>query len=186
MGLTQSSVGNSKVRAASIVQLALGNIGVPGGGANIFRGHDNVQGATDVGPNSDTLPGYYGLSAGAWQHWAGVWGVDYEWLKGRFASKELMEKEGITISRWHDGVLEGKDALGQPNPIRAMIYRGHSPNSQSRGRDVKKAMEKIDLMVVVDPVATAAPVMPQRRDGIYLLPPARPWSSPERHQPQAR
>ena len=81
MGLTQSSIGNNKVRAASIYQLALGNIGVSGGGANIFRGHDNVQGATDIGPNSDTLPGYYGLSAGAWQHWAGVWDVDYNWLK---------------------------------------------------------------------------------------------------------
>jgi formate dehydrogenase major subunit len=73
MGLTQSSIGNSKVRAASIVQLALGNIGKSGGGANIFRGHDNVQGATDIGSNADTLPGYYGLSDGSWRHWAGVW-----------------------------------------------------------------------------------------------------------------
>ena len=35
-----------------------------GGGTNIYRGHDNVQGATDVGPNPDSLPGYYGLVAG--------------------------------------------------------------------------------------------------------------------------
>ena len=41
-----------------------------GGGANIFRGHDNVQGATDVGPNPDSLPGYYGLAEGAWKHFA--------------------------------------------------------------------------------------------------------------------
>ena len=34
----------------------------PGGGCNIYRGHDNVQGATDVGPNPDSLPGYYGLA----------------------------------------------------------------------------------------------------------------------------
>ncbi|MCK7497920.1 MAG: hypothetical protein MZW92_49715 [Comamonadaceae bacterium] len=33
-----------------------------GGGTNIFRGHDNVQGATDVGPNPDSLPGYYGIA----------------------------------------------------------------------------------------------------------------------------
>src|ERR1043165_3231145 len=59
MGQTQHSIGNAFVRASCIVQLALGNIGVSGGGANIFRGHDNVQGATDVGPNPDTLPGYY-------------------------------------------------------------------------------------------------------------------------------
>jgi formate dehydrogenase major subunit len=27
---------------------ALGNVGVSGGGTNIFRGHHNVQGATDA------------------------------------------------------------------------------------------------------------------------------------------
>ena len=40
--------------------------------ANIYRGHDNVQGATDVGPNPDSLPGYYGLATGAWKHFAAV------------------------------------------------------------------------------------------------------------------
>src|SRR5713101_9233669 len=47
MGQTQHTIGNAVVRASCILQLALGNIGVSGGGANIFRGHDNVQGATD-------------------------------------------------------------------------------------------------------------------------------------------
>ncbi|MFP5411516.1 MAG: molybdopterin-dependent oxidoreductase, partial [Gammaproteobacteria bacterium] len=60
MGQTQHSIGNAMVRASCILQLALGNVGVSGGGANIFRGHDNVQGATDIGPNPDSLPGYYG------------------------------------------------------------------------------------------------------------------------------
>ena len=50
MGATQKTVGNANVRAFCILQLALGNVGVSGGGANIFRGHDNVQGATDLGP----------------------------------------------------------------------------------------------------------------------------------------
>jgi formate dehydrogenase major subunit len=65
MGQTQHSIGNAMVRASCILQLALGNIGKTGGGTNIFRGHDNVQGATDVGPNPDSLPGYYGLAAGS-------------------------------------------------------------------------------------------------------------------------
>src|SRR5207302_10106715 len=96
MGQTQHTNGNAIVRASCILQLALGNVGVPGGGTNIYRGHDNVQGATDVGPNPDSLPGYYGLLPGSWQHWARVWNIDYDWLKGRFASQELMEKSGIT------------------------------------------------------------------------------------------
>src|SRR6185295_9754046 len=81
MGQTQHTNGNAIVRASCILQLALGNVGVPGGGCNIYRGHDNVQGATDVGPNPDSLPGYYGLAAGAWKHFAAVYGVDYEWIK---------------------------------------------------------------------------------------------------------
>src|SRR6478672_10735468 len=100
MGQTQHSIGNAFVRASCILQLALGNIGISGGGANIYRGHDNVQGATDVGPNPDSLPGYYGLAAGAWKHWCKVWGVDYEWVKKQFASQEMMEKSGTTVSRW--------------------------------------------------------------------------------------
>ncbi|MGV3653135.1 MAG: molybdopterin-dependent oxidoreductase, partial [Noviherbaspirillum sp.] len=99
MGQTQHSIGNAMVRASCIVQLALGNVGKSGGGANIFRGHDNVQGATDVGPNPDSLPGYYGLATGAWKHWCAVWGVDYEWVKKQFASQAMMEKSGTTVSR---------------------------------------------------------------------------------------
>jgi formate dehydrogenase major subunit len=85
MGQTQHTTGNAIVRASCLLQLALGNIGVSGGGANIFRGHDNVQGATDVGPNPDSLPGYYGLAEGSWKHFAKVWGVDFEWIKKQYA-----------------------------------------------------------------------------------------------------
>jgi anaerobic selenocysteine-containing dehydrogenase len=49
MGGTQHTNGNNNTRAYCILQLALGNMGVAGGGTNIFRGHDNVQGATDLG-----------------------------------------------------------------------------------------------------------------------------------------
>jgi formate dehydrogenase major subunit len=170
MGLTQSTVGNNKTRAASIFQLALGNIGVPGGGANIFRGHDNVQGATDLGVLCDNLPGYYGLAEGAWRHWSRVWDVDYEWLHQRFASKKLMETKGMPVSRWFDGVLESAKTIDQPNEIRAMIYWGHAPNSQTRGPDMKKAMEKLDLLVIIDPVPTTSAIMADRSDGLYCLP----------------
>jgi formate dehydrogenase major subunit len=172
MGQTQHSIGNAFVRASCILQLALGNIGKPGGGANIYRGHDNVQGATDIGPNPDSLPGYYGVSTGAWKHWCRVWGVDYEWMKSRFASQAMMEKSGMTVSRWIDGVLEKNELIDQDSNLRAVVYWGHAPNSQSRGLEMKTAMEKVDLMVIVDPYPTAAAAMPDRKDGVYLLPAA--------------
>jgi len=179
MGQTQHTIGNAMVRASCILQLALGNIGVSGGGANIFRGHDNVQGATDVGPNPDSLPGYYGLATGSWKHWARVWNVDYDWIKAQFASQAMMEKSGTTVSRWVDAVLESDDKLDQEKAVKAMIYWGHAPNSQTRGLDMKKAMDKLDMMVVIDPYpsATAAMIaMPSEsrnpKQVVYLLPAA--------------
>ncbi len=170
MGGTQHTNGNNNTRAYCALQLALGNVGKAGGGANIFRGHDNVQGATDMCVLADSLPGYYGLAAGSWKHWARVWDVDYNYLKGRFASEKLMESKGIPVSRWIDGVLEKKANMDQPDNIRAMVYWGHAVNSQTRLPEMKKAMEKLDLMVVVDPVPTFASIIPDRKDGIYVLP----------------
>jgi formate dehydrogenase major subunit len=170
MGGTQHTNGNNNTRAYCIMQLALGNMGKQGGGANIFRGHDNVQGATDFCILSHSLPGYYGLKTGSWKHWARVWETDYNWLKGRFATQKLMESKGIPVSRWIDGVLEKKDNIDQPDNVRAMVLWGHAVNSQTRLPEMKTAMEKLDLMVVIDPVPTFAAVIPDRKDGVYVLP----------------
>jgi formate dehydrogenase major subunit len=173
MGQTQHTIGNAIVRASCILQLALGNIGVSGGGANIFRGHDNVQGATDVGPNPDSLPGYYGLAEGSWKHFAKVWGVDFEWIKKQYAPG-MMGKPGMTVSRWIDGVLEKNELIDQDSNLRGIVYWGHAPNSQTRGKEMVEAMKKLDLLVVIDPYpsATAAMAAMVRKDGVYLLPAA--------------
>ncbi|WP_100752299.1 formate dehydrogenase subunit alpha [Vibrio salilacus] len=175
MGGTQHTTGNNNTRAYCVLELALGNMGKSGGGANIFRGHDNVQGATDLGVLSHTLPGYYGLSDGAWKHWSKVWDLDYEWVKSQFDQSEYRGKKpmnnmGIPVSRWIDGVLENKDNIEQNDNIRAMFYWGHAVNSQTRGVEMRKAMEKLDMMVIVDPYPTVAAVMNDRTDGVYLLP----------------
>lgn len=180
MGGTQHTIGNNNTRAYCVFQLALGNMGTSGGGTNIFRGHDNVQGATDLGVLSHTLPGYYGLSEGAWKHWSKVWNLEYDWVKGRFENaayekkgdKDLpvMNTKGMPVSRWIDGVLEDKANVAQKDNIRAMFLWGHAPNSQTRGPEMKKAMEKLDMMVVVDPYPTVSAVMHDRTDGVYLLP----------------
>src|SRR6266853_495280 len=175
MGQTQHTIGNAVVRASCILQLALGNIGVSGGGANIFRGHDNVQGATDVGPNPDTLPGYYPVAVpGSWTHWARVWNVDLKWLQDRFAP-------GMMVSRWIDGVMEKNENIDQDSNIRAMVYWGHAPNSQTRGLDMVKAMKMLDMMIVIDPYPSATAAMAampvegvqeKAGRGVYLLPAA--------------
>ncbi|WP_431026369.1 molybdopterin-dependent oxidoreductase [Halomonas sp. H5] len=177
MGGTQHTTGNNNTRAYCILELALGNIGVSGGGANIFRGHDNVQGATDLGLMSHSLPGYYGLAEGAWAHWARVWDLDLEWLRSRFDQAEYadgqpMHTNGITVSRWVDGVLEEEEAISQRTRLKAMFYWGHAVNSQTRGPEMQRAMQQLEMMVIVDPYPTVAAVMHGRSDGVYLLPAA--------------
>ena len=178
MGQTQHTIGNAIVRASCLLQLALGNVGKSGGGTNIFRGHDNVQGATDVGPNPDSLPGYYGLVEGSWKHFAKAWGVDFEWIKKQYAPG-MMGKPGMTVSRWIDGVLEKNELIDQDSNLRGLFFWGHAPNSQSRGLEMKKAMDKLDLLVVIDPFPSASAAMAampgkpedqNKNRAVYLLP----------------
>src|SRR5215203_6903501 len=111
MGQTQHTVGTANVRAFCIALLATGNVGSFGNGANIFRGHTNVQGATDLGLDIVTLPLYYGLIEGAWRHWCRVWEVDYNYMQSRFESKQIMETPGIPSTRWFDATMLPKDQV---------------------------------------------------------------------------
>jgi formate dehydrogenase major subunit len=173
MGQTQHSVGTANVRASCIALLLTGNVGKPGAGANIFRGHDNVQGATDVGLDIVTLPFYYGLVEGAWRHWSRVWEVDYAFLQSRFDTKKIMETPGIPLTRWFDAVLLPKDQVDQKDTLRAMIVQGHASNSITRIPESLKALKQVELLVIADPHPTtwaSLAVEAGRKDDMYLLP----------------
>jgi formate dehydrogenase major subunit len=173
MGQTQHTVGTANVRASCILLLLTGNVGAPGTGANIFRGHDNVQGATDVGLDIVTLPFYYGLVEGAWKHWSRVWETDYNYLLGRFDDKKIMETPGIPLTRWFDAVILPKDQVAQKDNVRAMFVQGHASNSITRIPESMKGLKTLDLLVVADPHPTtwaSLAVQAGRKDGMYLLP----------------
>ncbi|MDT5020281.1 MAG: formate dehydrogenase major subunit [Mycobacterium sp.] len=61
VGWTQHSMGAQYIRAGSIIQLLLGNIGRPGGGVFALRGHASIQGSTDIPTLFDLLPGYLAM-----------------------------------------------------------------------------------------------------------------------------
>ncbi len=61
LGWTQHSQGTQMIRLGAMLQLLLGNIGLPGGGMNALRGHSNIQGLTDLGLLFNNLPGYLTL-----------------------------------------------------------------------------------------------------------------------------
>ena len=132
MGVTQHSVGTANVRAASIALLAHRQCRREGMGANIFRGHDNVQGATDCGLDVTSLPFYYGLTEAAWRHFGRVWQIDYGWLQSRFVSKQNMETPGMPISRWFDGVLLPRAQVDQKDNVRALWVTGFGSNAIGR------------------------------------------------------
>ena len=58
VGWTQHTVGAQYIRAGSILQTLLGNMGRPGGGILALRGHASIQGSTDIPTLFDLLPGY--------------------------------------------------------------------------------------------------------------------------------
>jgi formate dehydrogenase major subunit len=178
MGATQHTVGTANVRAFCIALLATGNVGKFGTGANIFRGHTNVQGATDLGLDIVTLPLYYGLVEGAWKHWSRVWEVEYDWLASRFEVStgadgkpiKMMETPGIPSTRWFDAAMLPKEQVSQKDNLKAMFIMGHGGNTVTRMPDAAKGIEKLDLLVVADPVPTTWAVLSERKNDTYLLP----------------
>ncbi|CUX80111.1 MAG: membrane-bound NAD-dependent formate dehydrogenase alpha subunit FdoG [Roseibaca calidilacus] len=182
MGGTQHTVGTANVRAYNLLLLATGNVGGEGNGANIFRGHCNVQGATDFGLDVANLPCYYGLGAGAWKHWARVWDVPYEYFVNRFDAvpakggrdartpEQNMNVPGITSTRWFDAVTIDSEEVDQRDNIKAMMVFGHGGNTVPRMQDAQRGMNDLDLLVVADPHPTTFAALHSRTDNTYLLP----------------
>ncbi|MFD1914224.1 formate dehydrogenase subunit alpha [Halodurantibacterium flavum] len=182
MGGTQHTVGTANVRAYCNLLLATGNVGFEGSGANIFRGHCNVQGATDFGLDITNLPCYYGLVEGAWRHWSRVWDVPYDYFVGRFDAvpakggrdprtpEQNMQTPGIPSTRWFDATLLDAEEVDQRDNIKAMVIFGHGGNTVPRMQDAQRGMNALDLLVVADPHPTTFAALHDRADNTYLLP----------------
>jgi len=175
MGLTQHTIGTSNTRMAPILQLALGNMGKAGGGTNILRGHDNVQGATDMGCLSDSLPGYYGLVEGSWKYFAKQWGVDYEYLVAQFKDASWMTKTGFSLARWWAGVQNVKTDEKIENAgtfLKALIVMGNGITSVAQQAKIKEGLDNLDLLVLADPFVNEAAILTDKKDNVFILPAA--------------
>jgi len=184
MGSTQHSVGTQIIRASALLQCILGNQGEWGGGCIPVRGHCNVQGVTDMCVLAHYLPGYYGVtSEGSWKWYAQIFSdtpstsgkITFDELKARFAThngESMMTKIGFSVARWYEGVIKPEAEIDQPHNIKAAILWGMGATSMTEMIKMKKAMEKLDLLVVVDPFPSVAAALPDRSDGIIVLPAA--------------
>ena len=174
MGLTQHTIGSSNTRIAPILQLVLGNMGVSGGGCNILRGHDNVQGATDMANLPDNLPGYYPKNEGSWKYFAKMWKVDFEWLQKNFIKPEWMFKPGFSLARWWAGTLNGKDGNdaidNAGDSLKALVVIGNGITSTAQQAKVQEGLDALELLVCVDPFVNDAAVITNKKDNVYILP----------------
>ena len=63
-----------------------------------------------------------------------------------------------------------KDQVSQKDNLKAMFVMGHGGNTVTRMPEAAKGIEKLDLLVVADPVPTTWAALSERKDNTYLLP----------------
>ncbi len=176
LGITQHSVGSSNTRILPILALVTGNAARKGGGCNIIRGHDNVQGATDMANLADSLPGYYGITPNDWKYFCETWGVSFEYMQNRFhpeiddkGNRKWMHEKGFSLSKWWQGVLQ-EEKTHSSAPIRVVWIQGTGITSMSQQVKIKEAIDKLDLMVIAEPFVNEAAILSDRKNDIYILP----------------
>jgi formate dehydrogenase major subunit len=132
MGVTQHVDGSDTSTAISNLLLVTGNYMKPGCGAYPLRGHNNVQGASDMGAMPDKFPGYQNVTDDAIRaKFEAAWGM------------KLPGKRGYDNHEMVDAILEGK--------LRAMYLAGEDMiSADANANHVGEGFSKLDLFVVQD------------------------------------
>ncbi len=132
MGVTQHSHGSDVSTAISNLLLITGNYMRDEGGAYPLRGHNNVQGAGDIGAAPNVYPGYQSVTdAEIRRKFEHSWGVP------------LPLERGLDNHQMVDAIYEGK--------LRAMYLAGEDMiHADSNANLVAGAFEKLEFFVVQD------------------------------------
>ncbi|QNI34821.1 formate dehydrogenase subunit alpha [Alloacidobacterium dinghuense] len=132
MGITQHTTASDESTAVSNLLLVTGNYMRPGCGAYPLRGHNNVQGASDIGAMPDNYPGYQHVNdPGIRERFEKSWGV------------KLPSLRGLDNHQMVDAVYDGK--------LRAIYLAGEDMiSADSNANVVAGAFEKLDFFVVQD------------------------------------
>lgn len=132
MGVTQNTGGSDTSAAISNLLLATGNYRRPGAGAYPLRGHNNVQGACDMGTLPGWLPGYQHVTDDvARKKFEKAYGV------------EIGDKPGLDNIQMLASVKEGK--------MRAMYVVGEDMALvDSNANYVDEVLSKLEFLVVQD------------------------------------
>jgi formate dehydrogenase major subunit len=167
MGQTQHTVGTQNVRAMAILQLLLGNVGVPGGGVNALRGESNVQGSTDMALLFHDLPGYLGCPTEAQPDlaaYAAKFDTTSFWSNGpRFFISLMKAWWGAAATRDNDWAYQYLPKVGanyswiplfealHGGRIKGLLAMGQNPAvSGPNARFERQALGALDWLVVMD------------------------------------
>ena len=82
----------------------------------------------------------------------------------------MMNTPGIPSTRWFDATLLPKEQVSQQDNLKAMVIMGHGGNTVTRIPEASTGVDKLDLLVVADPVPTTWAIMGNRKENTYLLP----------------
>ena len=178
LGWTQHTHGSQNIRTAAMVQLLLGNIGVPGGGINALRGHSNVQGYTDIGVMTHLIPGYLGmpndkevdfktylgnrnfkpLQPGQTSYWQNYNKFAVSFFKAMYGEKATPEN-GFGFD-WFPKADRSYDHLAQfedmhQGKINGYICQGFNPLWSTPNKNkVAEGLAKLKWLVSIDPLET--------------------------------
>jgi formate dehydrogenase major subunit len=178
LGWTQHSVGSQMIRTGAMVQLLLGNIGLPGGGMNALRGHSNIQGLTDLGLLYNSLPGYLTLPTDAEQdydayvasralkplrpnqtsYWQNYGKFHVSLMKAWYGNAATRDNQWAyeylpKFDKSYD-VLQAFELMGQ-GKINGYICQGFNPvGSFPNKAKINAGLAKLKFLVIIDPLAT--------------------------------
>ena len=178
LGWTQHSIGAQILRTGAMVQLLCGNIGIAGGGMNALRGHSNIQGLTDLGLLSSSLPGYltlprqaeqdYGkyiatrtqkpLRPGQMSYWQNYPKFHVSLMKAWYGSAATADNNWAfdylpKLDKDYD-MLQIFDLMNA-GKVNGYIAQGFNPlASLSDKNRVRAGLAKLKFLVIMDPLAT--------------------------------
>ncbi len=178
LGWTQHSTGAQTLRTGAMVQLLLGNIGVAGGGMNALRGHSNIQGLTDLGILSASLPGYLSLPKQDEQDYEKYIGVRTQkpLRPGQISYWQNYPKFHVSLMKaWYGPNATAENHWGYDylpkldkqydmlqifelmveGKVNGYLAQGFNPLASLSNKDrVREGLSKLKFLVVMDPLAT--------------------------------
>lgn len=178
LGWTQHTVGAQNIRTMAMIQLLLGNMGMAGGGVNALRGHSNIQGLTDLGLLSTSLPGYLSLPSekqpdlasylaattpkptlpGQVNYWGNTPKFFVSLMKAFYGDKAQAQNNwGFDwLPKWDKGydALQYFEMMSQ-GKVNGYICQGFNPVASFPNKNkVIDCLSKLKFLVTIDPLNT--------------------------------